>query len=140
MGGFDADGALSRDAAAIEASGRPLPIGYWKGSGLALLLDIMGVLLSGGLATHEIPANPERETGMSQVFIALDAAAVTPGAASASAMDRIVDGIIDQLHAGALSAGDSIRYPGERTLETRRRNLAEGIPVDVMVWEAVQAL
>lgn len=140
VGGFDADGALSRDAAAIEASGRALPIGYWKGSGLALLLDIMGVLLSGGLATHEIPANPERETGMSQVFIALDAAAVTPGDAGASAMDRIVDRIIDQLHAGARSAGDSVRYPGERTLETRRRNLAEGVPVDVMVWEAVQAL
>ena len=140
IGGFDTAGALTRDARAIEASGRPLPIGFWKGSGLALLLDIMGVLLSGGLATHEIPANPERETGMSQVFIALDAAAVTPGDASASAMDLVVDRIIDQLHHATSAAGESVRYPGERTLETRRRNLAEGVPVDEAVWRAVQAL
>jgi hypothetical protein len=32
-GGFDADGNLTRDPAAIERSSRPLPIGYWKGSG-----------------------------------------------------------------------------------------------------------
>ena len=32
-GGFDAEGHLTRDPAAIEASQRPLPIGYWKGSG-----------------------------------------------------------------------------------------------------------
>ena len=139
-GGFDSSGALTRDAAAIEASGRPLPMGFWKGSGLALLLDIMGVLLSGGLATRDIPADPERETGMSQVFIALDAAAVTPGDATASTMDLIVDRIIDQLHDATAAAGESVRYPGERTLETRRRSLAAGVPVDAAVWRAVQAL
>ena len=37
-GGFDREGRLTRDPAAIEASNRPLPIGYWKGSGLALML------------------------------------------------------------------------------------------------------
>ena len=140
VGGFDSSGALTRDPGAIEASGRPLPIGFWKGSGLALLLDIMGVLLSGGLATHQIPADPARETGMSQVFIALDAAAVTPGDATASSMDPIVDRIIDQLHGAASAAGESVRYPGERTLEMRRRSLAEGVPVDAAVWRAVQAL
>src|SRR6266853_6329013 len=37
-GGFDAGGRLTRDPAAIEASKRPLPIGYWKVFGLALML------------------------------------------------------------------------------------------------------
>jgi 3-dehydro-L-gulonate 2-dehydrogenase len=32
-GGFDADGALTTDPAAILASRRALPVGYWKGSG-----------------------------------------------------------------------------------------------------------
>src|SRR6266404_7781047 len=40
-GGFDLKGELTRDPGAIEASARPLPIGYWKGSGLALLLDML---------------------------------------------------------------------------------------------------
>ena len=35
-GGYDLEGNLTRDPKAIEASGRALPIGYWKGSGLAL--------------------------------------------------------------------------------------------------------
>jgi len=38
-GGFDSNGQLTREPGAIEASKRPLPIGYWKGSGLALMLD-----------------------------------------------------------------------------------------------------
>jgi len=52
-GGFDSQGRLTRDPAAIELSARPLPIGYWKGSGLALMLDLMAGLLSGGLFTHQ---------------------------------------------------------------------------------------
>jgi LDH2 family malate/lactate/ureidoglycolate dehydrogenase len=34
-------------------------------------------------------------------------------------------------------AGRCVRYPGERTLETRRRNMEEGVPVDPEIWEAV---
>ena len=61
-GGFDTAGNLTRDAAAIEASQRPLPVGYWKGSGLALALDMMAAMLSGGLATHRIPTrSPPRD-------------------------------------------------------------------------------
>src|SRR5438552_2755568 len=45
-GGFNREGLLTRDRAAIEASNRPLPIGYWKGSGLALMLDMIATLLS----------------------------------------------------------------------------------------------
>ena len=71
-GGFDVEGRLTRDPAAIETSRRPLPIGYWKGSGLSMLLDMMAALLSGGRATHEIPNDPEHEAGLSQVFLAID--------------------------------------------------------------------
>jgi 3-dehydro-L-gulonate 2-dehydrogenase len=60
-GGFDSAGRLTRDPAAIEASQRPLPIGYWKGSGLAIVLDMIAAMLSGGRATHQIPMEPERE-------------------------------------------------------------------------------
>jgi 3-dehydro-L-gulonate 2-dehydrogenase len=33
VGGFDGKGQLTSDAGEIEASGRPLPIGYWKAPG-----------------------------------------------------------------------------------------------------------
>ncbi len=133
-GGFDSAGNLTRDPAAIEASQRPLPIGYWKGSGLALLLDMVAALLSAGCATHQIEPIPERETDLSQVFIAINPAS------PASASTNIADEIIAYLHATPSAPGKSVRYPGERVLETRKQNLAEGIPVDPQIWREVQAL
>jgi 3-dehydro-L-gulonate 2-dehydrogenase len=73
-GGYDLAGNLTTDAAAIEASKRALAIGYWKGSGLSLVLDMLAAMLSGGKATHDIPQEPTRESGVSQVFLAIDPA------------------------------------------------------------------
>ena len=75
-GGFDVAGNLTKDAAAIEASQRALPVGYWKGSGLALVLDMLAAMLSGGNATYQIPMEPVRETGLSQIFLAIDPTSV----------------------------------------------------------------
>ena len=130
-GGFDAEGNLTRDPAAIEASGRPLPVGFWKGSGLALLLDMAGALLSGGLAAHQIPPDPLLETRLSQVFLAFDLAKL----GGQDAASRIADEIVENLKA---EGGEGVRYPGERTLLLRRENTEQGIPVDPQVWETVR--
>ena len=135
-GGFDVAGRLTRDPAAIEASKRPLPIGYWKGSGLALLLDMVGTLLSGGGATYQIPADTERETNLSQVFIAVDPSSIDPSDSSSMLAEQIVE----HLQASPLAAGETVRYPGERTMQTRKENLAMGVPVDVGIWTEVLAL
>jgi 3-dehydro-L-gulonate 2-dehydrogenase len=135
-GGFDTEGRLTRDPAAIEASKRPLPIGYWKGSGLSLMLDMVGALLSGGCATHQIAVDTELETNLSQVFIAIDPHSVEQTDRSAMIADRIVD----HLHATLPPAGGEVRYPGERTLQTRKENLEKGIPVEPAIWNEVQSL
>lgn len=120
-GGFDEAGHLTRDAAAIEGSGRPLPIGYWKGSGLAVMLDLIAAMLAGGLATHQIPPEPEREIGISQFFLAID-----PTVLGASG------GIAD-----AIVASVGTRYPGQRTLEVRTENRKLGVPVDDGLWREI---
>ena len=136
VGGYDAAGELTRDPAAIEATQRLLPIGFWKGSGLALVLDMVGVLLSGGKATHEFSRVPSEESGQSQVFLAIDAASIGEPGSQSGAMDRIVDA----LHAGAAEVGEQVRYPGERTLDTRRESMAHGVTVDDEMWREVNAL
>jgi 3-dehydro-L-gulonate 2-dehydrogenase len=133
-GGFDARGELTRDPAAIEASKRPTPIGFWKGAGLALMLDLVGTLLSNGRATYQVPVDPDSETGLSQVFMAFDLSSLGEPAALGTVVDRIVDSMRGEVDQGA------VRYPGERTLETRRRNVIEGVPVDPEIWTAVQKL
>jgi 3-dehydro-L-gulonate 2-dehydrogenase len=126
-GGFDTQGRLTRDPAAIEASQRPLAIGYWKGSGLAVLLDMFAALLSAGRATYQIPADPLQEAGVSQVFLALD-----PGGLGAAAeLERAADGIIASL--------GGVRYPGEQVLRTRAENLAKGLPIEDGLWRRIES-
>ncbi len=125
FGGFDADGNLTCDPGAIERSLRPLPIGFWKGSGLALVLDMIAAMLAGGLATHRIPPDPEREVGVCQMFLALNSAAF-PDAG------QIAEGVISSL--------SGTRYPGERVLRIRDENLALGVPVDEATWGKIEAL
>ena len=130
-GGYDGNGRLTQDAAAILESRRLLPIGFWKGSGLAFALDLIAAALSAGHATHQIPQDPEQETALSQVFIAIDPASLSPGAG----VDELANAAIAHLTAGS---GD-VRYPGARTLEIRERSLREGVEVDEVIWTEVQA-
>lgn len=132
-GGFDDHGELTRDAAAVERTGRALPIGFWKGSGLSIVLDLIAAMLSGGRATHEIPVGAERETAVSQVFVAVDPIWCA-GCADRGVADRVLE------HLRLSSPGEPVRYPGERTLAVRERNLREGIPVDESSWQFVQSL
>jgi len=133
-GGFDAAGNLTKDAAAIEASQRALPIGYWKGSGLSLLLDMLAAMLSGGLAAHQIPRDPLRESGISQIFLAIDPSSL----ASQQELTRIVEGILNSLReATPVNPQKPIRYPGEQTLQLREENLRLGVPVDPEIWQRI---
>jgi 3-dehydro-L-gulonate 2-dehydrogenase len=136
-GGFDLDGELTSDPGAIEASRRPLPIGYWKGSGLALMLDMLAATLSGGRATHQITAEVIQETGLSQMFTAFDLPSIDKDAASAGLIKQIIEFVQGPTDS---SNATNVRYPGQRTLETRRQNMAEGIPVEPEVWEQVQRI
>ncbi|MBS1799208.1 MAG: 3-dehydro-L-gulonate 2-dehydrogenase [Acidobacteria bacterium] len=133
-GGYDSDGNLTDDAGAIERSQRSLPIGYWKGSGLAVVLDAIAAMLSGGTATHQFPKDPQREAGQSQVFLVIDPANL----ATASELNHIADGIVDSLRqATPIDPAKPIRYPGEQTLQLREENMRLGVPVDEDVWQQV---
>ena len=130
-GGFDSDGNLTRDPAAIEASQRPLPIGYWKGSGLALMLDMVAALLAGGLATHEIPRDPLRESGLSQIFLAINLARLETPETSARTADAIIASVL-------ASNPGAVRYPGEQVLKIRAENAALGLPIREELWNQLQ--
>ncbi len=136
-GGFDAGGNLTRDAAAIEHSQRPLPIGYWKGSGLSIVLDMMAAMLSLGNATHQLASDPLRETGISQVFLAMNPVVF----GSADDAERIADEVVASVQGcKPANPGSRVRYPGERTLQVRAENRRLGLPVDPEVWAQILAM
>ena len=136
-GGFDAEGKLTRDPAAIEKSQRPLPVGYWKGSGLSVVLDMIAAMTSLGKATHQLEADPLRETGLSQVFLAVNPNAMR----GASDGEQIADDIVASLHdCTPAESGETVRYPGERTLSTRVENRKMGLPVEPALWTQILSL
>ncbi len=136
-GGFDEAGNLTRDPGAIEKSWRPLPIGYWKGSGLAVVLDMIAAVMSLGQATHQLAPDPLLEVGISQIFITLNPQALGP----TTRTEQIADEIVASLHeARPAQEGRRVRYPGEQTLRLREENLKLGLPVEPAVWEQILAM
>ena len=136
-GGYDVDGNLTHDPGAIEESFRALPIGFWKGSGLALLLDLFAAALSAGQATHEIASDPLKETGLSQFFLAIDPTRLAPP----GGVDTVAGSLIEVLHdAPRTDPGKPPRYPGEETFRLREENLRLGVPVDDAIWHEVLAI
>ena len=136
-GGFDTAGNLTKDAAAIEASQRALPIGYWKGSGLSLVLDMLAAMLSGGLATHQLGRDSMREAGQSQIFLAIDPATVS----SLHELNGIAEGALASLReATPADPSKPVRYPGEETLRLREENMQLGVPVDPEIWKQINSI
>lgn len=131
-GGFDETGQLTTDPGAIEATRRPVPIGFWKGAGLSLMLDLMGAMLSGGKLTAEIPADSFREAGVSQVFVAIG-----PEDSFGRAADEAAGEAIRFLKTSESIHGARTRYPGEETLRIRAENMERGIPVEESLWEEI---
>jgi 3-dehydro-L-gulonate 2-dehydrogenase len=133
-GGFDAAGKLTKDPVAILETRRPLPIGYWKGSGLSLMLDLLAAILSGGLAVCEIAQDPDQETRLSQIFIAVDPTSVGQNGVAAQVADHAIEFMKSSTPVGE----EQIRYPGEKVLQTRKENMEQGIPVEPAIWEQVK--
>jgi len=136
-GGFDTQGNLTHDPAAIEASLRPLSIGFWKGSGLSMLLDMVASMTSLGLATHQLSQDPLHESGLSQVFFAIHPQAFGPD----PLVDKLADDIVASIHnTQPIKPGAKLRYPGERTTAIREENMRLGLPIDKALWDEVLAL
>jgi 3-dehydro-L-gulonate 2-dehydrogenase len=137
-GGYDQDGNLTDEPGAIEASRRILPMGYWKGSGFAILLDLISALLAGGLTTAGIDKADKGSCGSCcQVFIAIDPRKIN----TQEFIDQALQETIEQLKSSVpATENGEIFYPGEQSLKTRCENIELGIPVDDGVWAKVKEL
>lgn len=137
-GGFDAQGRLTDEPGPIEASMRILPTGYWKGSGLAIVLDALAAMLAEGRATNAIDQVGRGSCGgCSQVFVAFDPQALGGG----DFAERIAEGVVAHVRSSQPAEGlAEVRYPGEAQLRTRADNRAHGIVADDGVWAEVLAL
>jgi 3-dehydro-L-gulonate 2-dehydrogenase len=135
-GGFDSEGNLTQDPTSIIQSRQVLPVGYWKGAGMSLLLDILATILSGGLSTAQISDLPA-EHSLSQVFMTIDISRLN----NYPAIAKTIQQILDDYHASLpQEKHKQIRYPGENIQSIRETNLKEGIPVLKKIWDEIEAI
>ena len=135
-GGYNEAGELTTDPAEIEKTWRVLPMGYWKGSGLSIVLDLIATVLTNGNSVAKIGTFGD-EIGLTQIMIAID-----PGKFNTSGeTDDIVNGILADVKASVpAQEGGEVFYPGEMELARIRENREQGIPVNEEIWQRVLAM
>ncbi len=135
-GGYNRDQKITRNPAEILETHQSIPIGYWKGSGLSLALDLIASALAGGRTTRMVGELPA-ETELSQVFIAVSLDCLPDRDAI---LKNIDDTLRDMKTSTPVTEGRPVYYPGENMLRTRAENMELGIPVDETVWKKVLEL
>ena len=135
-GGYDENGQLTTDPAAIEKTRRMVPIGYWKGSGLSILLDMIGTILTGANSVAKVGTFGD-EVGLTQIMIAIDPAKFQ----SADLTDAVIDAIAADVAASEpAEPGREVRCPGMGEHRSRKENMELGIPVAEEKWAEVLAM
>lgn len=131
--GYNKDQKITRNAAEILETHQSVPIGYWKGSGLSLALDLIAATLAGG-RTSRMVGELSVETELSQIFVAISLDALPD---SERLLKNIDDTLNDMKTSMPVSADHPVYYPGENMMRTRKENMELGIPVDEEIWQKV---
>ena len=123
----------------IASEGLPMPLGGYKGTGLAVMVEILCAVLSGGAMLTDVGGihYTGKEMRASHLFLAIDVARFMP-------MDEFtarMQWLHDTLKSSAPAAGfDEVLVAGEpewRAEEMRRR---DGIPVARGIWDSLTKL
>ena len=137
-GGFDKEGNLTTDPGAIEETMRILPAGYWKGSSLAIALDLAAAMISNGRSGIGQDAETGGSCGgCSQIFIAVDPYLFGDRDTLQNMLDRRVEAA-DSAH--PIDPDRPVRCPGENTILRREDSMRRGVPVDPQIWDQILAL
>lgn len=135
-GGIDKDGNITRDPVAILETHQVLPIGYWKGSGLSLVLDLIASSLAGGRTSRAVGELPT-ETELSQLFIAIS---LDNFPDKDALEEQIGKTLADMTNSTPVTSSSSVHYPGEGMKKTREESMRLGVFADDQLWAKVKAL
>ncbi|HLH72526.1 MAG TPA: Ldh family oxidoreductase [Chloroflexota bacterium] len=120
------------DDPVIARKGMLLPVGGPKGYGMAVMLDVLAGVLTGGRFGGMLGA-----PGSGQFFMAIQVEGFMPVAEFKARMDEL----IDQIHHSRLAPGASRIYvPGEIEYESSQKRSREGIPLEAPIVESLNRL
>lgn len=135
---IDPDGNPTDDPV-VAQKGAMLPLEGPKGYGLALFLDIVSGVLSGGRfgANQGVEKYSQKSNQISHFFMAISIEHFMPLGEFKDRMDQL----IDHLKSSRLATGSTgIMLPGEIEYNARLRHLAEGLPYPVSIMAEIDRI
>jgi LDH2 family malate/lactate/ureidoglycolate dehydrogenase len=135
---LDAEGLPTTDTKTALA-GLPMPLGGYKGSGLALMIEILTSVLSGAAMLTQMGAlwNSRGPMKVSQYFLAIDVARFLPLEEFSSRMEFVRQTV----NCSRTAVGyDEVLIAGEPEWRSEQKRREEGIPVPKAIWDQLYAL
>lgn len=135
---MDSEGAPTTDTQTALA-GLLMPLGGYKGSGLAMMAEILCAVLGGGAMSTELGGIQVRDKPMrtSQCFIAIDVSRLMP-------LDQFqprIKTLVDLVKSSAPAKGfNEVLVAGEPEWRSEVRRRKEGIPISAGTWEALTVI
>ena len=117
----------------VEPYGALLTFGEHKGSGLALICELLGGALAGGQTARPVT------DGRRQVLNSMLSILIDPGKlGSAEHLNAEVEAFVAWYAASPPVAGlDRVKVAGEPERQRKAERLANGIPVDTVTWREI---
>lgn len=130
--GVDKDGASTTDPEAIIKGGSLLPFGGYKGSSIAMMVEIFSAALTGGSFSTEVDfsAYPGAQTSKTGELVIL----IDPARIGAREFESRIETLLARLKASGQQ-----RLPGDRRYENRKKAKRDGIPVSSEELARLQA-
>jgi LDH2 family malate/lactate/ureidoglycolate dehydrogenase len=134
---MDSEGVPTTDTQ-TAMKGLLMPLGGYKGSGLALMVDILCGLLSGGAMSTELGGVQVlgRPMRTSHMFLAVEVERFMPVQEFQQRLDRLVATIKSTPPA---SGYDEVLVAGEPEWRAEERRRLEGVPITDGVWTRLVA-
>jgi 3-dehydro-L-gulonate 2-dehydrogenase len=137
IGGFDHEGNFTCDPHVLWENKRLLPMGFWKGSSMAIVLDMLLTAVSGG---HSVPALTEdvgAEFGVSQCLIAIDVSQTMAKDRLTEEMQRIREYVLASEPA---ESGKVMIAGSEIQAFIDKHKQQGGIEIHDEIWQQIVAL
>ncbi|WP_375749454.1 3-dehydro-L-gulonate 2-dehydrogenase [Vibrio sp. HN007] len=137
VGGFDDNGELTKDPHVLWENKRLLPMGFWKGSSMAIVLDMMLTAITGGQSVPALTEDMGGEFGVSQFLIAIDLSKTMDSTRYAEEMKRIRDYVLASEPA---ETGQVMIAGSEIQAFLDKHEAQGGIEINDGIWSQIKAL
>ncbi len=135
---MDAGGNPTTDPQ-VAADGLPMPLGGYKGYGLAVMMEILCAVLSGGAMLTQIGGIRTQDKPMraNYMFLAIDVARFLPLDEFGARMQWLRDTLKSSQPA---SGFEEVLIAGDPEWRCEELRLRDGIPVARRIWDQLEAL